>query len=107
MVGAGFAGSKAIRKLRPSSLDNDNGRSLSGEQVAERLKDFGKEVFKVNLTNAQRNPHRAIEFARISGRDVLFMNPDGVLFNDKVETVTYANDGSAVIIHIDYEGNYI
>ena len=100
-----FNNPKQIKKWKPGSRDVP--RKQSSEEVAEKLKDFGKEVFKMNLNNAQRNPHRQIEYARITGRDILFMNPDGFLFSEAAELTTYGNDGTAIIVRVDYEGNFI
>lgn len=47
-----------------------------------------------------------MEFAKITGRDIIFMNPDGVLFNENVEPLEEYN-GNGIIIHLDYDGNYI
>lgn len=69
--------------------------------------EIGQKVFRMDLSNVKASPTRAMEFARATGRQILFMNPDGVLFNEAAEVTTYANDGSAVIVKVDFDGNFV
>lgn len=100
-----FNNPKQIKKWKPGSSNVP--RKQSSEEVVEKLKEFGKEVFKVNINNAQRNPHRQIEYARVTGRRLIFMNQDGHLFDEAAQPTTYENDGTAIIVKVDYEGNFI
>lgn len=47
-----------------------------------------------------------MEFARITGRRILFMNPDGFLFDEAVQVVK-DYDPQSLIIRVDYDGNFI
>lgn len=93
---------------KAGTVDRDYVPRSRTDQVTETLKDFGREVFKFNVDRATRNPDRAMEFARITGRRILFMNPDGFLFDEAVQVITdYAQDGSAIIVQVDYDGNFV
>lgn len=101
-----FNNPKQLKKFKPESNESTTSTHTS-EAVAEKLKDFGKEVFKMNLSNAQRNPHRQLEYAKITGKRVIFMNPTGHLFGEDAQPTTYENDSTGIIIRIDYDGNFI
>lgn len=105
-----FNNPKQLRKWKWSSNDRAGTSSRGPDAVQNKLIEFGKEVFKRNIDveKINRNPTRAMEFARITGRKILFMNPDGFLFDEAAQVVKdYANDGSAVIVKVDYEGNFV
>lgn len=93
---------------KAGQIELDNSRYSSAEAVENTLKQIGKEVFKINIAAATKNPIKAIEFAEITGRRVLFMNPDGFLFDKNINRVTdYKEDGTSLILQVDYDGNYI
>lgn len=69
--------------------------------------EIGQKVFRMDLSNVKASPTRAMEFARATGRQILFMNPTGHLFSEDGNRTEYNNDGSGIIIKIDFDGNVI
>lgn len=106
-----FNSPKQIKNWKWQSIDKagtvsyDYSPKAKVDVIADKLKEFGKQVFKFNVDSAKSNPTRAMEFAKITGRDIIFMNPDGILFNENAEPLKEYK-GNGIIIRLDYDGNY-
>lgn len=78
--------------------------------IQDALTEFSKKVLKVDPNKIKQNntrPNRAKEFAIITGRDWIYMNPDGVYFDKEVNVIKPPFEPGTLIIKIDYEGNEI
>lgn len=105
-----FNNPKQLKKWKTSAGDldsmNDDWSLPAEERIADKLKQISKDFFKMDLSYAKANPTAAMNFAKHTGRPVLFMNPDGYLFNDMVELVTdYTPE--TIIIKVNYDGTFI
>lgn len=109
MTAIAFNSPKQLKKWKWKSSDEagTKHKRRGTEQVIDSLKDFGSQILKVNVDSAKRNANKAVEFARITGRTILLMNPEGFLFTEEGQLTSYANDGTAIIVHVDYDGNFI
>lgn len=108
MTAIAFNNPKQLKKWQWSSKDKAGTAARGVDQVQNQLINFGKEVFKRNIDveKVNRNPTRAMEFARITGRRILFMNPDGFLFDEAAQVVK-DYDPQSLVINVDYEGNFV
>lgn len=75
------------------------------ERVTETLIQFGREVFKIDITSMPKG--RSREYARATGRKLLLMNPDGILFDELGQVTTEFDAKVDIIQKIDYNGNDI
>lgn len=80
-------------------------------EVEQGLRNIASTLFGISdlETHKQRTsrPGRAKEFAEITGRPWIFMNPDGVYFDKEVKVINPPFEPGTLIIKIDYEGNEI
>lgn len=103
-----FNNPKQLKNWKWSSTDKAG--TQPSNSVQDAIMNFGKDVLKVNtdsILNTKRNPTAAMEFAKITGRDIIFMNPDGFLYNESAELIQTYNSANSIIVNIDYNGNYI
>lgn len=85
---------------------NDDWSKPNTDRITEKLKKISTQVFKMDLSYATANPTAAMNFAKHTGRPILFMNPDGFLFDNKAEVVTdYTPE--TIIVKINYDGTFV
>lgn len=75
----------------------------ASDRVTDSLLQFGQQVFKMDVTNMPRG--RSREFAKHTGRRLVLMNPDGVLFDETGQRLQDFDSTSDIIQKIDYDGN--
>lgn len=105
-----FNNPKQLKKWKTSAGDLDDLSSdwavPAEERITDKLKQIGREVFKMDLTHAKANPTAAMNFAKNTGRPILFLNPDGFLFNESAEIIKdYTPE--TIIIKVNYDGTFI
>lgn len=76
------------------------------------MSNIASTLFKVHDLNdyKRRMPKlagKAREFAEITGRPWILMNPDGVYFDKEISVINPPFEPGTIIIKIDYEGNEI
>lgn len=103
------------KKWKWSSPDKAGTQPLNKgvDGVFDTMKKAAFDLFKISdleqvkkSANAAR-PHRAKEFAEITGRPWILMNPDGVYFDRDANVLTPPFEDGTFIIKIDYHGNEI
>ena len=103
------------KKWKWSSPDKAGTQKLAtnANSVEKTLRKAAIDVFGIaNLENYKKSlnetrPHRAKEFAEITGRPWILMNPDGVYFDRNANVLTPPFADGTLIIKIDYNGNEI
>ncbi len=77
--------------------------------VENTLKTMAREVSKVNVDTLHKNINkagRAKEWAKITGRSWVYMDPEGNFLNDNLDPV-FPPFENTIIIKVDYNGNEI
>jgi len=80
------------------------------DSVVESMSNIAKNVFNVDISSrsdVRKRKGSGREFAEVTGRPWVMMNPDGVFFDKNVNVITPPFDDGTVIIKIDYNGNEI
>ena len=100
------------KKWKWSSSDKAGTQRISKGvgQVEQTLRKATFDLFKVDVETFKKNtarPNRAKEFAEITGRPWVLMNPDGVYFSKDAQIIVPPFEYNTMIIKIDYNGNEI
>lgn len=101
------------KKWKWSSTDKAGTVKVSSgdaESIQKELTKFSINTLKINPETIKKNntrPDRAKEFAIITGRDWIYMNPDGAYFDKEAKQITPPFKPNTLIIKVDYEGNEI
>lgn len=105
-----FNNPKQLKKWKTSAGDidsiNDDWSIPVEERIADKLKQISKDFFKMDLSYAKANPTAAMNFAKHTGRPMLFMNPDGFLFDSETNLVKEYTP-ETIIIKINYDGTFM
>jgi hypothetical protein len=78
--------------------------SSKADAVTEKMMDITKQVFKVDPDQLKLRG-RAEEWAEATERRILFLNPDGFVFDRTGTLVKEYDKTSDFVIKVDYDGN--
>lgn len=85
------------------------GTGNTTDDVVDKMKSIANTVFKLDLNNLDKGHKKGSgrQFAEITGRPWIMMNPDGVYFDRDATIIQPPFEPGTIIIKIDYDGNDI